>query len=243
MENSMISFENVTFSYDKKINVLNNISFKIEDGERVGIIGANAAGKSTLLKALLNLISFEGNIIVDGLRVCAENNAYIRKKIGLCLQDSNHQMFMPSVMEDMIFGPVNYGVSKEEAIEHAKATLKKLDYEYLEDKKNYQLSGGEKRMAAIATILNMEPEVILMDEPSLALDPQNRRTLINLLNSIEGTKIIVSHDLDMILDTCDRVILLSEGKVVADGDVNSILWNEELLENNHLELPLCLQKR
>lgn len=221
--------------------VLQNISFDIKRGERVGIIGANAAGKSTLMKALLNLITFEGTITVDDVEVNRENEAEIRKKIGLCLQDSNNQMFMPSVIEDMIFGPVNYGMSKEEARERAKKTLEELNMQYLENKKNYQMSGGEKRMAAIATILTMEPEVILMDEPSLALDPKNRRNLINLLNTLSNTKVIVSHDLDMILDTCDRVILISEGKVVADGTVKEILWNKKLLEENHLELPLCLQ--
>lgn len=236
----MISFENVSFSYENGTTVLNNVSFEIADGESVGLIGANGAGKSTLMKLLLGLLPFEGNIFVDGMRVEKKNLLQIRKKIGFVLQDSDNQMFMPTVFEDMMFGPRNYGMSREEAEKRVDAVLTRLGLNDLKYRYNHKISGGEKRMAAIATVLAMEPEIIVMDEPSIALDPVNRRAVINTVNSLPMTKIIVSHDLDMILDTCQRVILLSHGGIAADGIAEEILRDKVLLEANRMELPFCL---
>lgn len=238
----MIKFENVSFSYGEH-TVLDNVSFEINEGEQVGLIGANGAGKSTIMKAALGLISCGGEIKIDSMPMERENLPAIRKALGYVLQDSDNQMFMPTVLEDMIFGPINYGMSREEAEKAAEETLAQLGLEYLKNRHNHKMSGGEKRMAAIATILAMKPKAMLMDEPSTALDPQNRRTLIRTLNRLPMTKIIASHDLDLILDTCDRVLLLSDGRIAADGSVNDILYDKELLENNHLELPLCLAGR
>ena len=148
---------------------------------------------------------------------------------------------MPTVYEDMIFGPRNYGLSKEETEKRVDAVLAQLGLQNLKHRHNHKISGGEKRMAAIATILAMEPEMILMDEPSTALDPVNRRTVINTINRLSQTKLIASHDLDMILDTCQRVILLSHGTIVADGNAETILRDKALLEDNRMELPFCLQ--
>ena len=236
----MISFENVSFSYENGATVLDQISFEIADGESVGLIGANGAGKSTLMKLLLGLLPFEGNIFVDGMRVEKKNLLQIRKKIGFVLQDSDNQMFMPTVFEDMMFGPRNYGMSREEAEKRVDAVLTRLGLNDLKYRYNHKISGGEKRMAAIATVLTMEPEIIVMDEPSIALDPVNRRAVINTVNSLPMTKIIVSHDLDMILDTCRRVILLSRGRIAADGIAEEILRDKVLLEANRMELPFCL---
>ena len=235
----MIKFENVSFSYGEHV-VLDGVSFEIKAGEQVGLIGATGAGKSTIMKAALGLINCDGEITIDGMAMERENLSSIRQKLGYVLQDSDNQMFMPTVLEDMIFGPINYGMSRKDAESVAEETLKQLDLEYLKNRHNHKISGGEKRMAAIATILAMKPEAVLMDEPSTALDPQNRRTLINTLNELTVTKIIASHDLDLILDTCDRVLLLSDGKIAADGPANDILYDRTLLEGNHLELPLCL---
>lgn len=238
----MIEFQNVSFSYGD-VPVVENLSFTIQKGETVGLIGANGAGKSTIMKLMLGLLSGSGEIQVDGLPVCRDNLAEIRKKIGFVLQDSDNQMFMPTVYEDMIFGPRNYGLSKEETERRVDAVLNRLGLTGLKHRHNHKISGGEKRMAAIATILTMEPETILMDEPSTALDPVNRRTVINTINTLPQTKLIASHDLDMILDTCQRVILLSRGKIVADGPAEHILRNQALLEANRMELPFCLQGR
>lgn len=236
----MIEFRNVSFSYGEA-PVVENLSFSIPKGETVGLIGANGAGKSTIMKLMLGLITGSGEIKVDGLPMNKENLGEIRKKIGFVLQDSDNQMFMPTVYEDMIFGPRNYGLSKEETDGRVDAVLAQLGLQDLKHRHNHKISGGEKRMAAIATILAMEPEMILMDEPSTALDPVNRRTVINTINRLPQTKLIASHDLDMILDTCQRVILLSHGTIVADGDAETILRDKVLLENNRMELPFCLQ--
>ena len=239
----MIEFQNVSFSYDGEGPVVENLSFTIQDGESVGLIGANGAGKSTIMKLLLGLLSGKGQILVDGLAVNKQNLPAIRQKIGFVLQDSDNQMFMPTVYEDMIFGPRNYDLSKEETERRVDAVLNRLGLVELKHRYNHKISGGEKRMAAIATILTMEPETILMDEPSTALDPVNRRTVINTINTLPQTKLIASHDLDMILDTCQRVILLSRGKIVADGPAERILRDQALLEANRMELPFCLQGR
>lgn len=238
----MLEFCDVTFSYEAGIRVIDHLSFSIHNGESVGLIGANGAGKSTIMKLMLGLLQGEGQILVDGLPVEKKNLPVIRQKIGFVLQDSDNQMFMPTVYEDMIFGPLNYGLSKEEAETRVDRVLRDLNLEELRHRHNHKLSGGEKRMAAIATILAMEPEMVVMDEPSTALDPCNRRTVINTINRLPQTKIIASHDLDMILDTCQRVILLSHGRIAADGDTDTILRDKELLEANRMELPFCLQR-
>lgn len=237
----MIEFQNVSFSYDNGHPVVEDLSFSIRRGETVGLIGANGAGKSTIMKLLLGLLKGKGQITVDGLPLNQQNIPAIRQKIGFVLQDSDNQMFMPTVYEDMIFGPRNYGLSKEETERRVDAVLQQLGLTELKHRYNHKISGGEKRMAAIATILAMEPETILMDEPSTALDPVNRRTVINTIRQLSQTKLIASHDLDMILNTCQRVILLSHGKIVADGDAEAILQDKALLEANRMELPFCLQ--
>ena len=239
----MIEFENVSFAYEQGAPVIDGMSFTIADGESVGLIGANGAGKSTIMKLLLGLVSGEGRIAVDGIDVNRENLGKIRQKLGFVLQNSDNQMFMPTVFEDMMFAPLNYMVSREDAEKRVDEVLERLDLQYLKHKYNHKISGGEKRMAAIATILAMEPEAVLMDEPTSALDPYNRRVVINTIRGLKQTKIITSHDLDMIMDTCDRVILISKGRIVADGSAEEILSNKELLEANRMELPLSLSTR
>ena len=222
----MIRFENVTFAYERGKPVIQSASFVIHRGETVGLIGANGAGKSTVMKILLGLAGpgagapsqlFDGKILVDGLEVLPVNIARIRQKLGFVLQNSDNQMFMPTVLEDMLFGLLNSGMTRKEAEKKVDETL---------------LSLG---------LLAMEPEVLLMDEPTSALDPYNRRVVIRSINSLPQTKIITSHDLDMIYDTCSRVILITGGKVAADGPAEQILKDEELLMANRMELPLRFQ--
>ena len=239
----MIRVENCTCGYGGDAPVLHQLSFRIAEGERVGLIGANGAGKSTIMKCMVGLLSAEGTVCIAGREVCRKELPWIRRQIGYVLQDSDNQMFMATVKQDMIFGPMNYGMSAAEAEKLAKQTLEELGMEFLWDRQNHRLSGGEKRMAALATILTMNPRILLMDEPSLALDPGNRRRLIQVVNHLPQTKLIASHDLDMILDTCQRVILLSRGKIVADGPADHILRDQALLEANRMELPFCLQGR
>lgn len=238
----MIEFFHVSFCYEPGVPAVHDLRFTIHDGESVGLIGANGAGKSTLMQLLLGLLAGEGAITVDSLAVGKKNLAAIRQKIGFVLQDADNQMFMPTVLDDMVFGPCNYGLSRVEAERRADEVLARLNLSHLKNRYNHKLSGGEKRMAAIATILVMSPSIIVMDEPTTALDPVNRRAVINAVNGLSQTKLIASHDLDMILDTCTRVIVLSHGEIAADGPAQTILRDQALLEANRLELPLRLQK-
>ena len=226
----MLCFDHVSFAYPGERTILNDLTFSVSEGEQVGLIGANGAGKSTLMKAALGLITVTGTITIDGLEMNRGNLADIRRRLGYVLQDSDNQMFMPTVFEDMLFGPLNYGMPRPEAEALVDRTLRR----------NHKLSGGEKRMAAIATILAMQPKIMLMDEPSTALDPKNRRTLIRTLNALPVTKIIATHDLDLVLETCDRVLLLHDGQIAADGPAGEILRDRALLEQHSLELPFCL---
>ena len=238
----MIEVNHLTYEYEKGIPVLEDISFTISDGECVGLIGANGAGKSTLMKIMLGLLDGKGCVKVDGTPVTSASLAEIRRKLGFVLQNSDNQMFMPTVKDDILFGLLNYGMSRKDAEEKADQVLEMLHVDYLKDRYNHRISGGEKRMAAIAAVLAMEPSVLLMDEPTSALDPKNRRMIINTINSLKQTKIITSHDLDMILDTCSRVILLSDGKIVKDAEAEEILKDREMLEANRMELPLSFSR-
>ena len=238
----MIEFSHVSFAYEPGKEVIRDLSFRLEDGESVGLIGANGAGKSTVMKLLLGLVQGEGEITVDGIRLEKKTLAEIRRKIGFVLQNSDNQMFMPTVYDDMMFAPMNYGMTREEAEKKVDEVLARLELTALRDRYNHKLSGGEKKMAAVAAILAMEPEAVLMDEPTSALDPYNRRLIIRTVRGMKETKLIASHDLDMILDCCSRVILLSEGRIAADGRAEDVLRDRALLEANHLELPLSLSR-
>ncbi len=187
------------------------------------------------------LTEYEGEISVQGQPVTNKNLADIRKKVGYVFQDSDSQLFMSTVYEDVAFGPTNYGCSEKETERRVMDALQKVRIEGLRDRQIYRMSGGEKKLASIATILSMEPEVILLDEPSIALDPRNRKNLIGILNGMKETKVIASHDLDMILDICDRTVLLADGKIIRQGNTEEILRNQTLLETYGLELPLRVQ--
>lgn len=239
MSHIHISVANLTFGYDPNQLILGNINFEAAENESIGIIGANGVGKSTLLKLLVGLnTQYKGSIRVENIPVEKKMLNLVREKIGYVFQDSDSQLFMSTVYDDVAFAPRNYGLSAAEVESRVNAALKAVNIEHLRNKHNYKLSGGEKKMASIATILSMTPDIILMDEPSIALDPKNRRNLIHILNQFKHLKIIASHDLDMILDTCERTILINNGSIVKDGKTDEILTDKQLLEQNGLELPL-----
>ena len=238
MEN-IISVSDLSFGYDSKRKVLENINFQLKKGESVGLVGANGVGKSTLLRILVGLnTGFQGDVMVNNIPLEKKNLKTIRKNVGYVFQDADSQLFKSTVFDDVAFAPRNYGMSEAEVNEKTMEALKVVHIEQLKDKQIYKLSGGEKKLASIATILSTEPDVILMDEPSVALDPKNRRNLINILNRLNQAKIIASHDLNMIMDTCERTILLSDGKIIKDGNTKEILLDKELMEESGLELPL-----
>lgn len=225
MSHIHINFEHVNYSYEKTVPILQDITFTAHENDSIGLIGANGVGKSTLLKLLVGLNpDYEGSIRVEEMPVVKEMLPKAREKIGYVFQDSDSQLFMSTVFEDVAFAPRNYGLPETEVEQRVSHALEQIHIGHLRDKQIYKLSGGEKKMA------------------SIALDPKNRRTLIHILNDFEHLKIIASHDLDMILETCNRVILMAGGRIVCDGDTKEILTNKELLEANGLELPFCLQK-
>ena len=243
MSHIRIDVENVSFEYETGKRILKDVSFHAGEGDSIGLIGANGVGKSKLLKMLVGLnLQFTGSIRVENIPVEKNTLSEIRSRIGYVFQDSDSQLFMNTVYEDVAFAPRNYGMSEPEVKRRVEEALRLTGIEYLENRQIYKMSGGEKKLVSIATILSMTPDIILMDEPSIALDPKNRRNLIHILNSFEHLKIIASHDLDMILDTCERTILMGEGTIVADGKTEEILRDRELLEKYNLELPLCLQR-
>lgn len=241
--NNIIEIKNLKYNYGDGRQALNGINFSITEGESVGIIGANGAGKSTLLLNILGvLFPTEGEIIVRDFRLTKKTLPYIREVIGMVFQNPDDQLFMTTVYEDVAFGPRNYKVPEEEVDKRVKLALETVGASDLIHRPPYKLSGGEKGRVAIATVLAMEPEILIMDEPTSALDPKSRRNIINLLKDLKHTKIITTHDLDMVLDICERTIVLKDGKVVADGKTQDILRDSKLLDSCNLELPLTLQK-
>ena len=244
MSHIHINLDHVTFSYGNAEPVLRDICLTANEHDSIGIIGANGAGKSTLLKLLVGLeLNFQGQIRVEEIPLEKRTLAKIREKIGYVFQDSESQLFMTTVEEDVAFAPRNYGLPEEEVKLRVEKALEQVHIPHLKDHSIYRLSGGEKKLVSIATILSMTPDIILMDEPSVALDPQNRRNLIRIIQEFEHLKIIASHDLDFIWDTCKRTILIKDGRIVWDGPTEEIMNNEKLLVENGLELPLSLSRR
>ena len=244
MSHIHIDVEHLNFSYEAGRNVLNDITFHAHENDAIGIIGANGVGKSTLLKLLVGLeLNFTGSIRIEEIPLGKQTLTKIREKVGYVFQDSDSQLFMSTVEDDVAFAPRNYGLPEEVVEARVTHALKRVGISHLRTKHTYKLSGGEKKLAAIATILSMTPDIILMDEPSAALDPKNRRNLIRILNEFDHLKIITSHDLDFVMDTCTRVILMNDGRIIRDAAAMEILTHEALLEENGLELPLSLYKK
>ena len=235
---AVLEIENLSFSYRNSSPALHGISLRAD--ETLGLIGANGAGKSTLLKILIGLEQgYAGSVRVRGQEARGKGLAEIRKRTGYVFQDSESQLFLRTVREDVAFGPRNQGRPDWERV--AAEALERAGLGGLENRNVYQLSGGEKKLAAIAGVLAMGAETLLLDEPSAALDPANRERLIAILNALPGVKVIASHDLDFIYDTCKRVVLLSHGQIVADGAAETILRDRTLLEANGLRLPLSFR--
>ena len=208
--------------------MIDNISFEIEENDTVGIIGANGSGKTTLFKLLLGLEKpNNGKINIDEKELNKKNLDEIRKKVGFVFQDSDNQLFMNTVEDEIAFVLYNKGLDEKTIKSKVDNILEELDIKDLRYRRIIQLSGGEKKLVAIASILVMEPEVLLLDEPTNALDPRYRRRIIELLNKIKCTKIIASHDLDMISKTCSKTIFLYKGKIVKEGKTTEILTQEK----------------
>jgi cobalt/nickel transport system ATP-binding protein len=239
----MLAIEKLNYAYPDGHQAIRDINLNIEEGESIALVGANGAGKSSLFKLIIGIAEIkEGSIKVEELSVGKKTLKDIRRKVGMVFQNPDDQLFMTKVYDDIAFGPRNELLTEEEVEARVVNALEQLGITHLRDRMPHRLSGGEKRVIAIASVLAMNPRVILFDEPTSFLDPQARRNVINTLDSLKMTKIIATHDLDMALDICDRVIILHHGSVFADGTVKDILLDENLLSQCHLELPLCMQK-
>jgi len=242
MSHHIIESKNVYFNYPDATEVLKDISFRILHGESVGLIGANGTGKTTLLMNLNGqLLPTKGWISIGEVPLTKKTRQEIRKRVGFVFQRPDDQLFMPIVYEDVAFGPANLGLSLEAVDERVKNALETVGCVHLSDRPPHRLSEGQKAAVAIATVMAMDPDILLMDEPASNLDPRARRQLINLLKRFEHTKIIASHDLDLIFDVCKRCIVIKDGKITADGSAEVILSDKILLEENGLELPLSRQ--
>jgi len=241
MSHHSIVVEDLHFSYPDGTVALAGVGFEILHGESVALVGANGAGKSTLLMHLNGFLSpTEGSVRVGDVPVTRETLPDIRKSIGMVFQDPDDQLFMPTVFEDVAFGPMNLGLPEDAVRERVDEALERVASIKLKDRPPYKLSGGEKRAVAIATVLAMCPNALILDEPSSNLDPSARRRLIELLAGFEHTKIIATHDLDLALDLCERVIVMSEGTVTADGPAGEIFGDDQLLAASGLERPLSM---
>ena len=239
----VLEMDGVSFSYRPGREVLKRISFSVASGEQVALIGANGAGKSTLLKIFVGLLAPDfGKATVGGLTVEKRNLAAVRRKAGYVFQDPESQLFLANVWEDVAFGPRNEGLDDGEVCRRTANALAAVGISALAKEHIYRLSGGQKRLASIATVLAQRPEVLLLDEPTLALDPRNRRMVIGALGNLPCAKLIATHDLDFVLDTCTRVVVVADGRIVAEGSTRDILLNRNLLEANGLELPLSYSR-
>lgn len=240
----MIHAKNISYTYPDGNQALTDVSIDIEEGSTVAVVGANGAGKSTLLALLIGILSArEGSIEIAGIPMKKDNLEEIRKKVGFVFQNPDDQLFMARVYDDIAFGPRNFGHGADEAKEMADRAVETMKIGHLKNRAPHKLSGGEKRNVAIAAVLAMNPEVLLFDEPSSYLDPKSRRNFIQAMETLLHTKVIATHDLDLVLDLCERVIILKEGEIFADGRPMELFRNSELMRESGLEIPLSLQNR
>jgi len=242
MSHHLVSAEDLCFAYADGTPALQGVTFTIHHGESVGLVGANGAGKSTLLLHLAGvLFPVSGHVRVGDWPVTSATLPRVRRSLGMIFQDPDDQLFMPTVGDDVAFGPLNLDLPPEEVEARVGEALERVGAAHLRGRPSHRLSGGEKRSITIASVLSMSPDILVLDEPSASLDPAARRRLIALLRSFEHTKIVASHDLDLVLEVCARTIVLHEGRVAADGPTAGIFADDALLARAHLERPLRLQ--
>jgi len=238
----VLRLQEIHFAYQKASPVFTGLNLQVRRGERLGIIGPNGAGKSTLLLLLNGLLKpEEGRVEVLGETISPESEMKVRQTVGLVFQNPEDQLFCPTVFDDVAFGPLNFGLSKEQVTARVRQALNEVGLSHFEERSTFNLSFGEKKLVALATALSMQPEIVALDEPTSNLDAIHRRKIMRWVSQNGRTCLITSHDLDMIYDTCQRTIILNRGQIVADGPSEQILKNEELLKANDLELPLRFQ--
>ena len=231
----MKAMQDWTVAYPDGTIAVDHLNLKIQPGEHLAIIGANGAGKSSLILSMVGVIPGSGQIHVDGVELNKKNLTEIRKKVGVVFQNPDDQLFLPTIYDDVAFGPRNLGMDEESVRYRVEDRMKLLHISHLRNKSALKLSGGEKRMAAMATVLAMKPDVMVFDEPTAFLDPKSRRNLIRVLQKLPHTMLIATHDLTFAAEVCPRCILLKEGKLFADGQAEDLLYNKELMEAADVE--------
>lgn len=247
MTNIQLSTENLSFTYPDGTQALKNINIEIEKGEKVAIIGPNGAGKSTLFSHFNGLTELtSGCVKIEDKPISFEKDELlkVRQKVGIVFQDPNDQLFAPTVKEDIAFGPMNLGLSYDEVEKRVEDALKMVGMENYEDKTPHHLSGGQQKRIAIAGIIAMKPELMILDEPTAGLDPDGVEKVLNILNQLneEGmTLIISSHDIDMISKYADKIFVLYNGEIIESGNKNKIFSDMELLKKAHLRTPITTE--
>ncbi len=237
----MIEIKNISFSYDRGNPVIEKLNLRVDKGESVGVIGPNGAGKTTLFHLLCGIISpDEGQIVLNGKAI---ENAQFNPETGLVFQNPDDQLFNISVYEDIAFGPVNMGLHRDEVGRRVKESMEITGVSHLAERPPHHLSGGEKRMAAIASVISLDPELMIYDEPTSNLDMRGRRRVIDFINGSGHTNLIASHDMEFILETCRRVVVIDERGIAVDGETVSVMENRELMMRHGLESPHSLLHR
>jgi cobalt/nickel transport system ATP-binding protein len=232
-----VHIRDLRFAYPNGVAGLRGLDLEVAHGERVAVLGPNGAGKTTLMLHLNGLLTGDGEVEVAGLRVGHDDLRELRARVGLVFQDPDDQLFMPTVREDVAFGPLNQGCSREQALERVVEALAAVRLQDVAGRAPHQLSLGQRRRVAIATVLAMRPRLLVLDEPSANLDPRTRRELIEVLDRVRRTMLVVTHDLPLAARLCERAVVLSAGTIVADGPCADVLGDEALLAAHDLELP------
>ena len=244
MSHHYLRFDDVHYRYPNGYEALCGVSFRITHGEKVALVGANGAGKSTLLLHTNGLLMpSQGGVVLGGIALTRRTLPLVRQSVGLVFQDSDNQLFMPTVEEDVAFGPSNMRLEPEEIRRRFTEALDAVGALDLRGESPFRLSGGQKKRVAIATVLAMEPSVLVMDEPTSNLDPRARRQIIDLIRRFSHTTLIATHDMEMVLDLCDRTIVMKEGRIVADGSTRHVFGDLALLEECGLEQPCELRMK
>lgn len=227
----------LSFSYPDGHVALKDASLELASGEKVALVGANGAGKSTLMLHLNGILSGKGDVEVGGLPVIKENLGVIRAKVGLVFQNPDDQLFSPTVFEDVAFGPLHMGFPEDEVRRRVAMALERVKMSQYAERLSHHLSMGEKKRIAIATVLSMDPEILVLDEPSAGLDPRARRALIHLLDELQVTMLVSTHDMLMVRDLFERMVIMDSGEIVADGPTRELMEDDELLNAHGLERP------
>ena len=244
MSHHYLRFDDVHYRYPNGYEALCGVSFRITHGEKVALVGANGAGKSTLMLHTNGLLMpSQGGVVLGGIALTRRTLPLVRQSVGLVFQDSDNQLFMPTVEEDVAFGPSNMRLEPEEIRRRVTEALDAVGALHLRGASPFRLSGGQKKRVAIATVLSMEPSVLVMDEPTSNLDPRARRQIIDLIRRFGHTTLIATHDMEMVLDLCDRTIVMKQGRIVADGSTRHVFGDLALLEECGLEQPCELRMK